>query len=560
MTLKLISISFAAVLVGGVLCEAQDRSQARSMTVTRYGIVATEQPLASQAGAQILANGGNAIDAAVAANAVLGLTAPMMCGVGGDLFAIVYEAKSQQLYGLNASGWSPAGLTPEFLKTQGFTNMPQRGIHAVTVSGCVEGWQQLLDRFGRKKFSEVLAPAIRLADEGFPVTEMISQYWAGAKTAFREDPSGLRTYAPDGHTPKLGEVFRNPDLAWSYRQIAMRGRKAFYEGAIAKRILGCSAKHGGTLQLDDLRRFSAEWVTPISTTYHGWTVYEIPPNGQGIAALVMLNMMENFPIGDYGPASPSALHVEIEAKKLAYADMLRYAADQRFAKTPVVGMLSKGYARERSKLIDPDRANCHVEAGNPLEAGTDTTYFCAVDKEGNMISIIQSNYNGFGAGLVAEGTGFSLHNRGGLFSLDPSHPNILTGRKRPLHTIIPGFMTQGDVKIAFGIMGGFNQALAHAQFASNIADHRMNIQAALETPRFTKTTFNGCDVIIESRVSEATRAALTGKGHQLNVKGPFSPSMGSGQAVLRNFSSGVNFGATDPRNDGLAIPEPTRLK
>ncbi len=559
MTLKPLSL-LAAAAIGGVFTEAQDRSQARSMTVTRYGIVATEQPLASQAGAQILANGGNAVDAAVAANAVLGLTAPMMCGIGGDLFAMVYEAKSKKLYGLNASGWSPAGLTPEFLNTHGFTNMPQKGIHAVTVSGCVEGWQRLLDRFGRKKFSEVLAPAIRLADEGFPVTEMISEHWAGAKSTFREDPSGLRTFAPAGHTPKLGEIFRNPDLARSYRQIALRGRKAFYEGAIAKRILGCSAQHGGTLQPDDLRTFSAEWVTPISTTYRGWTVYEIPPNGQGIAALVMLNMMENFPIGDYGPASPSALHVEIEAKKLAYADMLRYVADPRFAKTPVAGMLSKGYARERSTLIDSERANCHVEAGKPLEAGTDTTYFCAVDKEGNMISIIQSNYHGFGAGLVAEGTGFALHNRGGLFSLDPSHPNILAGRKRPLHTIIPGFMSQGDVKIAFGIMGGFNQALAHAQFASNIADHRMNIQAALEAPRFTKTTFSGCDVMMESRVSEATRAVLTAKGHELNVRGPFSPSMGSGQAVLRNFSTGVNFGATDPRNDGLAIPEPTRVK
>ncbi|MSU19811.1 MAG: gamma-glutamyltransferase [Pedosphaera sp.] len=392
MNTKLLAISIATVLFGGVLCEAQDRSQARSMTVTRYGIVATEQPLASQAGAQILAQGGNAIDAAVAANAVLGLTAPMMCGIGGDLFAIVYDAKSQHLFGLNASGWAPAGLTPEFLKAQGFTTMPQKGIHAVTVSGCVEGWQKLLDRFGRKKFSEVLAPAIRIADEGFPVTEMISEFWSGAKTAFRDDPSGTRTYVPDGRTPKLGEIFRNPDLAWSYRQIAMRGRKAFYEGTIAKRILECSATHSGTFHPDDLRQFTAEWVIPISTTYHGWTVYEIPPNGQGIAALMMLNLMENYPMGEYGAASTTALHVEIEAKKLAYADMLRYVADQRFAKTPVAGMLSKSYARERSKLIDPDRANCHVEAGKPFETGTDTTYLCAVDKEGNMISIIQSNY------------------------------------------------------------------------------------------------------------------------------------------------------------------------
>lgn len=530
------------------------------MTVTRLGIVATEQPLASQIGAQILARGGHAVDAAVAANAALGLTAPMMCGMGGDLFAIVYEAKTGKLYGLNASGWAPAALTPDFLRAQGFTNMPQRGIHAVTVPGCVAGWQMLLDRFGRKKFAEVLAPTIRLAEEGFPVTEMISQFWPSATNTFRSNPAGLALYAPNGHTPRLGEIFRNPDLAWSYRQLAARGSRAFYEGSIARRILGVSQAQGGTMTSADLRSFAAEWCTPISTTYRGWTVYEIPPNGQGIAALMMLNLMEGFPLGTWGFASPQSLHVEIEAKKLAYSDMLRYVADQRFAETPIRGLLSKSYAEQRARLMDVEQANAHVEFGKPFGVGTDTTYFCACDEEGNMISIIQSNYSGFGCGLVVEGAGFALHNRGGLFSLDPTHPNYLAGRKRPLHTIIPGFMEKGDTRIAFGIMGGFNQAQAHAQFVANIADYGMNVQQALEAPRFTKSTFTGNDVSIESRVSEATRAALSAKGHQLTVRGPFSSAMGSGQAILRDFRTRVNFGATDPRNDGLAIPQPVRAR
>jgi gamma-glutamyltranspeptidase/glutathione hydrolase len=305
----------------------------------------------------------------------------------------------------------------------------------------------------------------------------------------------------------------------------------------------------------DLAGFSSQWVEPLSTDYHGWTVYELPPNGQGIGALEMLNLMENFPLRDLGPGTSESLHIMIEAKKLAYADVLRYVCDPEFAKVPVAGILSKDYARERAKLIDRARANCDVPCGQPPPMGTDTTYLCVVDEQGNMVSYIQSNYNSFGSGVVPPGTGFALQNRGGLFSLDSASPNVLAGRKRPLHTIIPAFMTRGDVRIAFGIMGGWNQSQAHAQFVSDIVDHRMNIQAALEAPRFTKQTFKGCDVELESRIPQAVRAELEAKGHKIELKGPFTDSVGGGQAVLRDFATKINYGASDPRKDGAAIPE-----
>lgn len=532
-----------------------DRVQGRSMVISRYGIVASEHPLASQAGAQVLAEGGHAVDAAIAANALMGVVAPMTCGLGGDLFAIVYEAKSGRLYGLNASGWAPAGLNPDLVRGLGHTNMPQRGIHSVTVPGAVEGWDKLRGRFGRVKFSRLLAPAIRCADEGFPVTEIVAGYWAASEKLLRGDPATARTFLPAGHPPRAGEIFRNPDLAWSLRQIARRGRVASYEGSIAQKLLESSRTHGGTLTAADLKDFQAVWVDPISTTYRGWTVYEIPPNGQGIAALTMLNLMELYPLADYGPQSAAALHVMIEAKKLAYADMLRYVADPRFSQAPVSGILSKTYARNRAALIDPAKARDHVEPGTPPTGGTDTTYLCAVDHEGNMVSLIQSNYSGFGSGLVADGAGFGLQNRGGLFTLEPSHPNALAGRKRPLHTIIPAFMAKDQVRIAFGIMGGWNQSQAHAQFVANTVDYGMNLQAALEAPRFTKQTFEGLDVEIESRVPAEARALLEAKGHKLQLIGSFGQSVGGGQAVMRDFAAGVNYAGSDPRKDGAAVPE-----
>jgi len=554
--------TFAILLIAGLSMttdsDAQDRSQGRSIVISKQGIVAAESPLAAQAGAAILARGGSAVDAAVAANAVMGLVAPMSNGVGGDLFAIVYEAKSGKLYGLNASGWAPAGLTVEFLKQQNQQRMPLRGIHAVTVPGAVDGWAKLLERFGRLKFSEVLAPAIGYAEDGFPVTEWVQGIWAESERQLSRDAVATRTYLPGGHAPKIGEVFRNPDLAWTYHQIAAQGRDAYYRGEVAQRILATSKRLNGTMSAADLAEFSSEWVEPISTTYRGWTVYEIPPNGQGIAALMMLNLMETFPLAEYGHNSARALHAMIEAKKLAYADMLRYVADPKFSRVPVAGMVSKDFARERAKLVDPAKANCKVGAGTPPGAGSDTIYLSVVDREGNIVSLIQSNYSstGFGSGVVVDGGGFALQNRGALFTLDASHPNVLAPRKRPLHTIIPAFMSKGEVRMAFGIMGGWNQSQAHAQFVANVVDFGMNIQAALEAARFTKESFEGCDVQMEGRIPAAARADLEKLGHQITVRGDFSRNMGGGQVVLRDFAAGVNYGASDPRKDGAAIPEP----
>jgi gamma-glutamyltranspeptidase/glutathione hydrolase len=553
-----IIVAASGLAVAFSTLSAQDRSQSRSMVMSQSGIVATESVLASQVGARVLENGGNAVDAAVAANAMMGLVAPMNDGVGGDLFAMIYEATSGKLYGLNASGWAPRRLTPDFLAAKGITEMPQSGIHSVTVPGAVEGWAQLLRRFGRKSFADVLAPAIAYAEEGFPVGEVVDAYWRDSEKALRADEPTAKTFLIDGRVPGIGEVFRNRDLAATYRQITAHGRDGFYKGDVARQILLTSSSHGGTMAADDLADYSSEWVDPISTTYHGWTIYELPPNGQGVAALEMLNIMEGFPLDGFGPNSARALHAMIEAKKVAYADMLRYDADPRFAKVPVAGLTSKEFARARAKLLDPKKANCRVDAGVPPGADNGTTYLSVVDRDGNIVSLIQSNYStvGFGSGLAVGGAGFALQNRGGLFTLDRSHPNVLAGRKRPVHTIIPAFMEKGELRIAFGIMGGWNQAQAHAQFVSNIVDHRMNIQAALDLARFSKETFPGCDVNLEARIPEATRKELAALGHQVVMRGDYSSTrMGSGQAVERDFGARVNFGASDPRKDGAAVTE-----
>ena len=538
-----------------ILAHAQARNQGRSMVITRYGIVAAESPLAAQAGAQILAHGGNAIDAIVATNAVMGVVEPMMNGMGGDLFAIVYDAKSGKLYGVNASGWSPQGLTPEFLRGKGITKMPQHGINAVTVPGAVDGWTMLLQRFGTMKFPQVLAPAIRYAREGFPVPEWDAIYWNDATKILQESPTAGKVYLINGRAPQVGDIFRNEDLAHSLEQVASGGHDVFYKGEIARQIVEFSQHEGGTMTLADLAGYSAEWVEPLSIDYHGWTVNELPPNGQGIAALEMLNIMSHFPLAQYGHNSVDALHVMIEAKKLAYADLLRYIGDPKFSKIPVAGLLSPEYAEQRSKLIDMAKANCSVAAGTPPEKDGDTTYLTAVDQQGNMVSLIQSNYSEFGSRLVAGNTGFVLQNRGALFNLEDGSPDVLAGHKRPIHTIITAFMSKGDVRIAFGIMGGFNQSQAHALFVSYVVDFGMNIQQALEAARFDKYSFGGCDLEMEDRVPAEVRAALTARGHQITVPGAYAAIMGGGQAVERNFSSGVNFGASDPRKDGAAIPE-----
>jgi gamma-glutamyltranspeptidase/glutathione hydrolase len=533
---------------------ASDREQARSMVISRQGIVAAESPLAAQAGVRMLEQGGSAVDAAIAANAVMGVVAPMMNGVGGDLFAMVFDAKSRKLFGLNASGWAPQALTIAFLRGQGSEKMPSSGVNSVTVPGTADGWQKLADRFGRKPLADDLAAAIRTAEIGFPVPELTAADWVDAKTSLREDAYATATYLVDGHTPGVGEVFRNPDLARSLRLIAQSGRDGFYKGETARRIIDRIRSGGGTMSADDLGQFASEWVEPISTTYRGWTVFEMPPNGQGLAALMMLNIMECFPLGESGFGTPTTLHTMIEAKKLSYADLRRYIGEPRNQSLPVATLLGKAWGKARALQIDPGHARGDVVAGE-LRGGTDTTYLCAVDSDGNMVSLIQSNCASFGSHVAAPGTGFVLQNRGALFTLDAGTPNALEGRKRPLHTIIPAFARKGDVVIAFGIMGGWNQSQAHAQFVADIADFGMNIQSALEAPRFTKLTFAGDDVELESRFPERVRAELAAKGHEIRVRGAFSSDMGGGQAVQRDLATGVNFGASDPRKDGAAIAQ-----
>ena len=529
----------------------------RSTVATTHGIVAASHPLAARAGVQVLERGGHAVDAAIATNAVLGLVEPHMNGMGGDLFAIVYEARTGRLHGLNASGPAPAALTPDLLRGRGITDMPPSGIHSVTVPGAVAGWAALRDRFGRLPLANLLAPARYYAEQGFPVSPIVAGAWGGLLDKLTQ-PNAAHTYLPQGHPPGAGTIFRNPDLARSFGLIAEHGPRAFYEGPIADAIVSLMTKMDGTMTAADLEAFEPEWVELISTTYRGWTVYEIPPNTQGIAALMMLDIMEQFPLREYGLHSPDAMHVMIEAKKLAYADMLRWVGDPRFSKNRAAELLSKARAATRAALIDPARAATRVEPdrleGLTTGHGGDTIYLSVVDREGNIVSLIQSIFHGFGSGLVAPGTGFCLHSRGALFTLEAGHPNVLAPGKRPLHTIIPGFMHKGDVRIGFGIMGGFNQAQAHAQFVSHIVDHDLDLQQALEAGRFTKATFDGADVNIESLVPESTRQALIARGHEVTTVPPRSYTFGYGQAVMCN-GTGVHFGASEPRHDGAAIPE-----
>lgn len=546
----------AALLMFPLQVFSADRTHARSMVITRQGIVATSQTLASQAGVQVLARGGSAVDAAIAANAVLGVVEPMMNGMGGDLFAIYWDAKSRTLTGLNASGWAPKKLTVELMRNKGYSSMPQEGIYSVTTPGCVAGWEKLHQRFGRLPWAELFRPAVYYARHGFPVTEMIAQTWHSSLAKLSQDRRSRSLFLPGGASPATGQVFQNSALAHALELVRDGGAAAFYRGPIAKAILQTSERLGGTFQASDLSEFEPEWVEPISTEYRGWRVYELPPNGQGMAALEMLNIMERFPLGSYKPQSAEAFHLEIEAQKLAYQDLQHFLGDPRFVKIPLAGLLDKKYAAERAKLIDSDRAQCDVSPGNPPSGAGDTIYLSVVDKDGNIVSLIQSIYLAFGSGVVVDGMGFHLQNRGGLFVLDPQHPNVLAPRKRPFHTIIPAFMEKGETKMGFGIMGGLNQAQAHAQFVSDIVDYGMNIQAALEAPRFTKRNFGGCDVAIEGRVAAEVRQELIRKGHRLDVRAAFDDVVGGGQAVLHDSASGINYGASSPRKDGAALPEP----
>jgi gamma-glutamyltranspeptidase/glutathione hydrolase len=537
---------------------AQGRNYGRSQVITQQGIAATSQTLASQAAVQILARGGTAVDAAIAANAVLAVVEPMKNGLGGDLFALYWDSKTGKLQGLNSSGPAPRALSPEFLAKQGVKSMPQQGIHSFTVPGAVDGWWKMHQRYGKLPWKDLFQSAIAYAENGFPVSEAIQESWADPanQPRIKANPESVRVFLPGGKPPLEGDVFRNPGMARAMRLVAEKGPDALYKGEIAAAILKTSHDLGGTMTAEDLAAYSAEWVQPISIDYRGWRVYELPPNGQGMAALEMLNLMETTPPTPLGAFSPLEMHKRIEAMKLAYADVHRYDADPHTYDVPVTQLLSKEYARKRAALIDPKHANCEVPAGQPV--GSDTTYLTIVDKDGNMTSWIQSVYAEFGSGVTVEGMGFLLQNRGGGFTLEAKHPNVLVGGKRPFHTIIPAFMERGDQHIGFGIMGGANQPLAHAQFVSNLVDYNMNLQAALEAPRFTKRNSTGCDLSIEVRVPASTLQQLSERGHQIAIRREYTQEMGRGQAILHNSKTGTNYAASDPRADGAAVPEPIR--
>lgn len=536
--------------------------QARPLIVSKYGIVSASNYLASVVGARILEQGGNAVDAAIAANSMTGLTQPFVNGIGGDLFAIIYEAKTGKLYGLNSSGWTPKALNPEWLKSRDVTKIDNRGVHSITVPGAVAGWEALRKKFGTKTLKELLAYTISYAEDGFPLSVVSAKSLVNNELI--KQPGFRETYVTAGEKPVYGDWFKNPGLAESLRMVAAKGRDGFYRGKLAETMVDFLQKQGGAHTLEDFAEYEPEWVEPISTTYRGWKVYELPPNGQGLAALSMLNIMEKYPLADYGHDSPAALHVMIEAKKLAYADMAKYVGDPRFGPVPVAELISKELGERRAKLIKMDKAACEVlpsELSQKLSSrGRETIYMSAIDRDGNIVSLIQSNYSGYGTGMVAPGTGFSFHNRGAGFDLEPGKPNSLEGRKRPLHTIIPAFMEKDELKIGFGIMGGWNQSQAHAQFVSNVVDFGMNVQQALEAPRFTKLTFEGCDVQMEGRIPEMTRADLARRGHVISAVHNYFSAMGFGSAVVRDTKRNVNFSGTDPRVDGAAVPEQPALR
>jgi gamma-glutamyltranspeptidase / glutathione hydrolase len=546
--------AIASILIPAL--HAQGRTYGRSNVISQQGIVATSQVLASQAGAQILARGGTAVDAAIAANAVLGVTEPMMTGLGGDLFVTYWDAKTGKLTGLNSSGAAPKALSPEYLASHDIKRMPANGIHSVTVPGAVRGWYAMHQRFGKLPWKDLFQPAIAFAEKGFPVYEGVREIWGspGTVRGLKANDESARVFLPGGKPPETGQLFRNPDMGRAFRLIAEKGPDAFYKGEIAAAILKTSQHLGGTMTAEDLSAFSPEWVEPISIDYRGWRVYELPPNGQGVAALEMLKIMGTQPPAPAGPYSSAEWHERIEAMKLAYSDVHRYVADPKTYDAPIAGLLSDDYAKKRAELINPDQANCHVTAGEPV--GNNTTYLTVVDRDGNIASWIQSVFGYFGSRVTVEGMGFELQNRGSGFNLDPKHPNVLAGGKRPFHTIIPAFMERGDQHIGFGIMGGAVQPLAHAQFVSNFVDFGMNLQEAMEAPRFSKNNADGCDVSIEFRVPALTLQQLSERGHVIRILRDYVEAMGRGQAILHDSKTGMNYAASDPRADGAAIPEP----
>lgn len=532
----------------------------RSETVANNGMVATSHPLAAQIGLDVLKNGGNAVDAAIAVSAAMGLMEPTSCGIGGDLFAIVYDAKTKKLYGLNANGPAPKRATVRFFKDKKLTEIPERGILSVSVPGCVEGWDQLRTKFGTKKFSELLAPTIRYAEEGVVVPEVIGGYFRASEKLLSGDPGLTEAFLRNGKAPRAGDLFKNLHLAASLKRIADNGRDGFYKGETADAIVKLSDAKGGLLTKEDLADFRAEWIDPVSTSYRGYEVWELPPPGQGIAALQMLNLLEPHDLAKMGPSSPDYWHLLVEAKKLAYADRAKYYTDPKFAAVPTKILISKGYAAERAKLLDPKKAGVGVPAGDAKLGKADTIYLCVVDKDRNCVSLIQSNYMGFGSGLAAPGTGFGLQNRGCLFSLDDGHANKLEGGKRPFHTIIPAMVTKdGQPHFVFGVMGGDMQPQGHVQVLVNMLDFGMNTQAAGDAPRVehvgsaTPTgkpeAEKGGTIQAEPGIPDAVVKELEARGHvvkRVKVNG------GGYQGIRIDPKTGVLHGGTESRKDGAA--------
>jgi gamma-glutamyltranspeptidase / glutathione hydrolase len=540
---------------------AGDPKQGRSTVIARSAMVATSHPLAAQVGLDILRSGGNAADAAIAANAMLGLVEPMSCGIGGDLFVLYWDARSKQLFGLNASGRAPAALTRKVLADKGLSEIPIDGPLSWTVPGCVDGWAELRQRFGTRKFSEILAPAIKHAEEGFPVSEIIGAGWAASAESLAKWPDSGATYLIDGRAPAVGEIFKNPRLANTYRAIGESGRVAFYNGPITHKIISFSQANGGYFALKDFTDHRSEWVEPVSTTYRDCEVWQLPPNGQGLAVLEMLNLLEPYNIREMGHNSASYLHLLIEAKKLAFADRARFYADPAMANVPVAQLISKEYAERQRKRINPNKAAVDVPAGAPVLREGDTIYLCVVDREGNCCSFIQSNYYGFGSQMVPGDLGFALQNRGALFSLDPQHPNSLEPGKRPFHTIIPGMATkEGKPWLVFGVMGGDMQPQGHVQVLVNMIDFGMNPQLAGDaarvrhagsaTPTGKPMEPGGGTVHVESGVSDDVVQKLIDRGHKV-VRG--QSSFGGYQAILIDPQHGTLHGGTDSRKDGAAV-------
>ena len=531
----------------------------RSEVIAPHGMAATSQPLATQIALDILKAGGSAVDAAIAANAALGLMEPTGCGIGGDLFAIVWDAEKQELTGLNASGRAPKAMTLEYFQKNGIDKIPPFGPLPVSVPGAVDGWFQLHGRYGRLPMTDILAPAIDYANNGFPVSEVIAHYFKSNERRIGEYPGFKETFMPNGSVPRKGEMFRNPRLARTYAAIAEKGRDEFYKGEIARKIDAHMAEQGGLLTYEDLAAHESEWVTPVSTNYRGWDVYELPPNGQGIAALQILNMLEGFDIGSMGFGSAEYLHVLVEAKKLAWEDRAKFYADMDFVDVPVERLISKRYADERRKLISMDRASKTLPAGDAKLEDGDTIYLSVADKDGNMVSLIQSNYRGMGSGMIPGELGFVLQDRAELFALDANHANVVEGGKRPFHTIIPAFvMKDGKPLISFGLMGGGMQPQGHAQVIVNMVDFGMNLQEAGDAARMnhvgsseptgTKMTDGGV-VHLESTFSQETRDKLEALGHTL---GPTNGSFGGYQAIMWDEEQGVYYGASEVRKDGQA--------